>query len=170
MKDIYLLPALMLFCYSCNEDRTQEVRMLALKFHKNRCEQLALEHSVELQWLNVLERIEKNMPENISMRDKQNLLDISNTELLASGRSIDSLDVATRYLIREAGVAEREAAEQLKSLSETAQVLELEQIGLFNEIASSNPEVLPKMRELFESISHRPCDGLINSEKPVYNP
>lgn len=170
MKEIYVLPALLLLYYSCSEDRTQDVRILALKFHKNRCEQLALEKSVDFVWKNVMERMEENMLGSIPVKGKQLNSDFRKAELLSSVATGDSLDIATRYLIKEASIAEEAALQQLKSLSEAALELEEEQASLFNEIEATNPDALPKMRELFESISHRPCDGIINNQKQSYYP
>lgn len=157
----YYLFILSFSILACDQTQQEESLLLNL-FQKEKqlnCQLISMKDSITSEWDNINLLLENNLPENMPIDEKNNMLKVRNANLIRMFQSFETVDEGVKMALNKTEQLDMEMTKRITGLKQEMQKIESEKMALFQKInEAGGTDQVARLKEIRESVLADKCN------------
>ncbi|MCB0537905.1 MAG: hypothetical protein KDE33_10320 [Bacteroidetes bacterium] len=157
---LYIIPLLFICLTGCNTKNREETALLNM-FHKEKelsCQLASMKDSITLEWDNINGLLEENLPADMPLEEKNNMLKVRNASLIRMFQSFDEVDEEVKKALDKTEKVDMEMSKRITALKREVQKIESEKMMLFQKINETmGAEEVARFKDKRQSVLAEKC-------------
>lgn len=144
-------------CKDSSSEVQSEINTMVSKHAKLKCNLSAMEGSLENTWTDMNVLLAQELPKDMPIDEKNNMLAVKNGSLIRMFESFEGLNDTIKKALNRVENEDLKMVTKIHEVKNMLSKLEDERMTLFAKIQNTHPEELEKWRNLYQELLSRPC-------------
>lgn len=156
----YFLFLLIFTVLGCVNKPKEKAALLEL-FRKEKnlnCQLVSIKDSITTEWDNINHLLEENLPADMPVEEKTNMLKVRNANLIRMFQSYNNIDEGVKMELNKTEQLDMKMTKRITALKQELQKIELEKMALFQKInRTAGAEEVANFRDIHQSLLSDSC-------------
>lgn len=158
LKTAIFTPLLVVLCLSaCKDEEAELVRIHSAEKKLLTCEMERLKLQSDSIWNEMEVYLDKNLPADMPPPERKNMVSTRAAHLIAMFKAFPKLDTAIQNKVTEAGKADNNIAEQMKTVMEKMHDAERGMNGALQKIENRSKHQYQTLKQELQELEDEPC-------------
>lgn len=151
----------LVFMVGCNEDPNRHETMVKLFQQEKdlKCQLESMQDSIRREWDSLSSMMERELPADMPLEEKNNMLKVRNADLIRMFESFATLNDTVKVAVKATEMKDKAMISRIAAVRQNAEAIETQKIALFEAISKEEGEAaLANYKSIYSETIKKPCN------------